>query len=95
MTDLAVPTASRNCSPGKIPFSPTNTQSGSAKAAIASGSLATTAWFQSAISAEKTSKVVLLLLSVMPEAYGLAPHRTPTNQVVYAAQARCASTRTG
>jgi hypothetical protein len=38
------------------------------------GSLATTAWFQSAISAEKTSKVVLLLLSVMPEAYGLAPH---------------------
>ena len=56
---------------------------------------ATTAWFQSAISAEKTSKVVLLLLSVMPEAYGLAPHRTPTNQVVYAAQARCASTRTG
>jgi hypothetical protein len=38
--------------------------------------LATTAWFQSAISAEKTSKVVLPLLSVMPEAYGLAPRRT-------------------
>jgi hypothetical protein len=39
--------------------------------------LATTAWFQSAISAEKTSKVVLLLLSVMPEAYGRASPNRP------------------
>jgi hypothetical protein len=39
--------------------------------------LATTAWFQSAISAEKTSKVVLPLLSVMPEAYGRASPNRP------------------
>ena len=68
MTDLARCDGLEELLPGKIPFSPTNTQS--ARPAIASGSLATTAWFQSAMSAEKMSTVLVLpVLSLMPEAY--------------------------
>ena len=71
MTDLARRNSLEELLPGEDPVLADEHPVWLGKGSDRIGSLATTAWFQSAMSAEKTSTVLVLpLLSVMPEAYG-------------------------